>query len=209
MKEKKMMIITSLVCLLPILLGVVLYPQLPEQIATHFDSHGVANGYSPKAFAVFGLPVFLAVINAICHVAIANDPKRSNSAPVIANISKWICPVCSIIINPVMYLIALGYDNMPVTMITTMLVSMLIIILGAYMPKCKQNYTIGIKLPWTLHDEENWNKTHKFAGMVWVIGGSVMLVAGLFEVMWVFGVVLAVIVVVPAVYSFVYYKKSK
>jgi len=98
---------------------------------------------------------------------------------------------------------------MPVTMITTMLVSMLIIILGAYMPKCKQNYTIGIKLPWTLHDEENWNKTHKFAGMVWVIGGSVMLIAGLFEVMWGVGAVLAVIVVAPAVYSFVYYKKNK
>ena len=208
MKEKRMMIITSVVCLLPVLLGVALYPQLPEQIATHFNSQGAADGYSPKAFAVFGLPVFLAVVNVICHVAIANDPKKSNSAPVIANISKWISPVCSIIINPVMYLIALGYDNMPVMMITTLLVSGMIIILGAYMPKCKQNYTIGIKLPWTLHDEENWGRTHKFAGTVWVIGGCVMLVAGLFEVMWVFLVAIAVIAVAPMVYSFVDYKKN-
>ena len=76
------------------------------------------------------------------------------------------------------------------------------------MPKCKQNYTIGIKLPWTLHDEENWDRTHKFAGTVWVIGGCVMLVAGLFEVMWVFLVAIAVIAVAPMVYSFVDYKKN-
>jgi uncharacterized membrane protein len=42
--------------------------------------------------------------------------------------------------------------------------------LGFAMPKIKQNYMIGIRLPWTLESEDNWNRTHAFAGKLWVRG---------------------------------------
>ena len=108
-KDKKILIITTLVCLLPILAGIVLYSQLPATIATHFNGQGVADGYSPKAFAVFGLPAILAVVNVIAHLAIVNDPKYPYASRILTNVSKWMCPVISLIINASMYLIALGY----------------------------------------------------------------------------------------------------
>ena len=49
------------------------------------------------------------------------------------------------------------------------------------MPKCRQNYTMGIKLPWTLADEDNWNRTHRMAGYVWTAGGILMLIVGFFH----------------------------
>ena len=42
------------------------------------------------------------------------------------------------------------------------------LLLGNYLPKIKQNNTLGIKISWTLTNEENWNKTHRFAETIWI-----------------------------------------
>ena len=57
------------------------------------------------------------------------------------------------------------------TMAVFFIIGVMFIGLGNYMPKLKQNYTIGIKVPWTLNSEENWNMTHRMAGKVYVVGG--------------------------------------
>ena len=52
--------------------------------------------------------------------------------------------------------------------------------MGNYMPKLKVNHTVGIRLPWTLQSEDNWHKTHRLAGKLWVLGGLILLLeAGL------------------------------
>ena len=78
-----------------------------------------------------------------------------------------ICGVC-------IYGNALGY-KVNVENIMPVFVGVIILVLGFILPKCKQNYTVGIKLPWTLHDEENWDKTHKLAGKLWIYGGIIMI----------------------------------
>jgi uncharacterized membrane protein len=55
----------------------------------------------------------------------------------------------------------------------------LFIFIGNWLPKCKQTYTLGIRLPWTLADEDNWNRTHRFAGPVWVVCGLVVMAGAL------------------------------
>ena len=69
---------------------------------------------------------------------------------------------------------ALGKEMNP-ALIVSLLLGFMFIIIGNYLPKCKQNFTLGIKIKWTLENEENWNKTHRFAGKVWFIGGFIML----------------------------------
>lgn len=82
-------------------------------------------------------------------------------------------------------------------------------IIGNYLPKCRQNYTIGIKLPWTLHDSENWNKTHRFAAKVWLIGGLVLTVNALISSMVISIAVILLLVLAPTVYSFAYSKTHR
>lgn len=90
------------------------------------------------------------------------------------------------------------------------------IICGNYLPKNRQNYTIGIKLPWTLHDADNWNKTHRLAGYLYIFGG-ILLIAGAFifdTSSAISGLSLAVfvvilLVIVPVIYSFLLYNKIK
>lgn len=92
------------------------------------------------------------------------------------------------------------------------LVGVVFIVVGNYMPKCKQNYTMGIKLPWTLNDEENWNKTHRMAGKLWVITGFLVMLCILAPtsvMVAIFIITLFVAVMIPTVYSYLLYRNKR
>jgi len=109
--------------------------------------------------------------------------------------------------NPYLLVNAQGTD-LPKSMIATALIGIVIVICGNYLPKSRQNYTVGIKLPWTLHSETNWNKTHRFAGFLWVAGGLVILVSAFLPVKNIQLVVIALLVIAPFLYSYFEYKKE-
>ena len=88
------------------------------------------------------------------------------------------------------------------------LFSSLFVILGNYLPKMKQSYTVGIKLPWTLNSEENWYRTHRFAGVVFMLAGMIVLVAGFIEQIWIVLAIIFAAAMIPSVYSYVLYKKG-
>ncbi len=93
-------------------------------------------------------------------------------------------------------------------MIVNIMVGIVFMILGNYMHKVKQNYTVGIKIPWTLDSEENWNRTHRLASWLWILSGVVFLINGILQLGWLLVAILMVSVLVPIVYSFVLYKKG-
>ena len=84
---------------------------------------------------------------------------------------------------------------------------LMFIIVGNLLPKCPQTYTMGIKLPWTLASEENWNKTHRFGGKLWVGGGILTMATAFLGSFWLLIGVLVVMVVAPTLYSYLYYRK--
>lgn len=210
MKENRMtMILTCLLCLLPMALGLYFYKELPEQMPIHWNAAGEVDGYAPKMLAVFGFPVFFAALELLMFFVILNDPKKQNQSNIMRQLGLWSLPVIGIIVYTVTIFSSLGYD-LPITTIGTLLVGVLFIVLGNYMPKAKQNYTIGIKLPWTLDDTENWNKTHRLAGFLWVIGGIVFLIGAFLPggaILTIAAVL--VMVLVPTVYSYLLYQKKK
>ena len=99
-------------------------------------------------------------------------PKKKNIGRAMMTLIFWIVPVLSVVSNLSIYGYALGMDvNMKV--IVSILMGGIFILLGNYMSKNHQNYTVGIKLPWTLNSEENWNRTHRMAGKLWILAGLV------------------------------------
>lgn len=206
--NKFKIIIASVITLLPMIFGFAVWDRLPEDIATSFGWNGEVTGYSSKLFAVAGLPVILALANLICIIGTNTDPRKKNIDNKVFSVVISIVPVCSLICGACIYGNAFEY-NVNIENIMSAFVGIIILILGIILPGCKQNYTVGIKLPWTLHDEDNWNKTHKLAGKIWIIGGILMIIAGLisFEVLFV-GIIFA-IVIIPTVYSYLLYRNSK
>lgn len=209
MMKNKSTVLSTIVCLLPIVLSVVLYARLPEQIAIHFDNAGTPDSFVPKAVAAFGLPVFLAAINLYSHFRVTQDPKNENAAVSLKTFSQWLVPLLSVVLLPVTLFLSMG-ANIPIVLIAQALAGVIVVIFGNYLPKCKSNYTIGVKLPWTLDNEENWNKTHRFSGFVFVIGGVILLVNAFWMNLWYLVVgVIVLLAALPVLYSSLLYQKQK
>lgn len=208
--NKGKLILSSIVILLPVIAGVLLWNKLPEQIAVHWGASGEGNRWSGKAFSVFAIPFFILVLHWICVLITAKDPKNQNQSQKAFGMVLWICPCISLLSNGIMYAIALGAE-LNAAMVTFISVGLMFVIVGNYLPKCRWNHTIGIKLTWTLNDEENWNKTHRLAGKVWVIDG-LLLIALCFLPKYLFPVLFLVVLItalgVPMLYSWLYYKKQ-
>lgn len=207
-QNKYKMIISAIITLLPMIFGFIVWDRLPENIATSFGWNGEITGYSSKMFAVVGLPVMLTFVNLICIIVTNADPRRKNISNKMFTAVISIVPVCSLLCGICIYANALGY-KISVESIMPVFMGILFFVLGLILPKCKQNYTIGIKLPWTLHDEENWDKTHKLAGKLWIYGGIIMVVSGLFNLTFLFMAIIFALVIIPTVYSYLLYRKQK
>jgi uncharacterized membrane protein len=212
-----LLIITSVICLLPIILSVVIYNDLPEKLVMQWNFEGKPNWYAPKVVAAFVMPLFFMVVNIITIFYIYNDPKRDNISKVMRIISVWLFPIISLIFVPILLLMGLA-ENMPfqipVKMIALMVVGFVLIFCGNYMPKNKINYSIGIKLSWTYNDSENWNKTHRIAGLIWIIAGMLFIILAFLPLSNIIGVIiisiiLLIMVFVPSLYSFFLYKKKE
>ena len=206
-KNLKTLIITSIVILLPILAGIFLWNQLPDPMPSHWNASGEIDGWSSKPFAVFGLPLILLAAQWLCMLGTAADPKKNNHPEKIMHLVLWIIPVLSVVMHTVVYLIALGY-GVRMEVVMPVLIGVIFTIIGNYMPKCKQNYTIGIKIPWTLDNEENWNKTHRFAGFLWTACGVLIMLTGFIGGIWVFLPITFLMVLAPIIYSYILHKKG-
>ncbi|MBQ6892768.1 MAG: SdpI family protein [Clostridia bacterium] len=209
--NKFKIIISSVIILLPIIAGLLLWNKLPDKIATHFGIDGTADGFSSKPFAIFFLPLFVFAVHWICIFATTFDKKNRTQNKKAMNLVFWICPVISVLVSAAMYSHGLGYE-FNISAIAIILMSLMFIIIGNYMPKIKQNSTLGVKVPWTLRSEKNWNATHRFCGKVWVIGGiTLMLCVFLpqFLLPCVLLILLPIIVIIPIIYSYMYHKKHE
>lgn len=181
MKNKKifLILITSIFTILPILIGFLIWDKLPDKIPVHFDINGIPDRYDNKLKAIIEGPLIFLLLHLFTIFAINKTPKNNNIGSKMKILSYLFAPVMSISMAILTYLFITGF-NFNITNLIMLLVSIIIIIIGNYLPKCKQNYVVGIKLPWTLDDEENWYKTHRFAGKIYVFIGVVSLLANLF-----------------------------
>lgn len=201
-------IISSLLILLPIVAGLLLWDHLPEEMATHWGINGEVDDTGGKWFVSLLLPFILLALHWLCLFITFRDPKNKGQSNKALGLVFWIIPATSIFVNGMIYSIALnaGFDFYK---LFPLFVGLLFVIIGNYMPKCKQNHTLGVKVKWTLDNEANWNATHRFAGMLWVIGGlCIMLCVFLPGILQMYGlfIVLIPMVLFPVFYSYGFYR---
>ena len=207
--HKKQLIAASALILLPILVGLLLMDRLPEAFTTHWGMDGQADGWSSRSFAIFVPPVVMLALFWVCVFFTGKDPGNQegrNKKPFAMVL--WIVPFLSNLCCGMMYALALG-AKFSVTNLMHVVMGLLFLIIGNYMPKCQMNSTIGIKVSWAYTSEENWNATHRFAGRVWVLCGGLMMLSALLPGNWGIMIMLFVFIPmagVPVLYSWRYYK---
>ncbi|MBQ9940908.1 MAG: SdpI family protein [Clostridia bacterium] len=210
-KNKFKIIISSAIILLPALFGVIMWNELPHMMATHWGADGVADRASGKIFTIFGIPLIFLLIHFICLFFTLNDQKQREQNSKALNVIFWIIPFLSLFTNGLTYSVALGKE-LDFNLLLPVLLGIFLIFTGNYLPKTKQNKTFGIKVFWTLCNQENWNKTHRFGGKIWVIGGLLMMLCAFLPFSLMFGVTMCILmaaIIAPVFYSFLIYRKHR
>ncbi len=210
-EHKKKLILSGVVILLPILAGLLLWNRLPDSMVMHWGADGNPDGMGSKAFLVFGMPGIILAVHALCLTVTTADPKYSQQSKKAAGMIFWICPLISLFISTGTYSIALGWE-LKMEMLLLAFLAVIFIGMGNQLPKLRQNMTLGIKVHWTLLNEENWNRTHRFSGKLWVAGGIVLLFSMFLPEQLLPMVLLAdllILAVGPVLYSWLYYRKQR
>ena len=208
--NKKKAMISTLLTLVPVAMGFLLWNKLPETMISHYGIDGTADGYSTKLFTITVPFLLITGVHWLCLFITNVDKKNVEQNKKVMDIMYWMIPMISIFVGCLIYSQALGMTIDP-RMFVMPLCGVLFIVIGNYLPKCKQNSTVGIKIYWTLKNEENWHATHRFGGKVWVIGGFMILCSMFLPTpasLIVFLVGILVLALLPMFYSYLYYLKQ-
>lgn len=190
-------LVSSLVIILPALVALILKDSVPPRMlgAWHFT---------------WIMPLVLVLLNILCILFTLRDNASVNQNEKILNMTFWIMPVISVFTSAIFMALSLGLD-FSISTVLFIVFGLGLVFMGNYLPKATRNRTFGIKIKWTLANDENWAATHRFSGKLWVCCGLVMMLLSLIpmEIGFIFlTALLAVIVIPPIIYSYVFYKRQ-
>lgn len=162
-------------------------PAMPETVPTHWGVDGTADGWDSKGSTLF-MGVIMPILMLVLLFAVPFfDPRGASfnrfkgiyqgfsaAFTVFMVVVAWITPLSALGVLP-----AAGGSF--VNVIVFGFLGLLLVGLGVAMPHIEPNYTFGVRVPWTLADPENWRRTHRFAGPVFVVMGVVTVASALFS----------------------------
>lgn len=211
-KNKPFFVSIVLSCI-PIELYFMFYASLPSEIPSSFDFSGAVTGYTSRGryLLLTLIPFFITIV---FQVAPKFDSKMQNIEaflPFYGKFQIFMVAFMDIVIGLTM--MQSIYDDMPkISTIIPLLLGCLFIFIGRFLPQTEQNFSFGIKTPWTLSSELVWKRTHRIAGYCFMFAGicsllSMLLPSKFTGYFMMFGILIAVIV--PIAMSYVYYKQEK
>lgn len=204
-KESVISVIFSI--LLFAFVNLLFYKKMPETLPTHWGFNNKIDGYSSKFTTLITTPLLLIFLNIFSCFMLDNDPKNKDKNNFVITIGKATIPLVMLITFVISVFYGLGKE-INVMVIISIFVGFLLILIGNYLPKTKRNYTVGIKLPWTLNSDENWNKTHRLAGYFFILGGIFFLLTPFIGNEYLIFLTIMIIGIIPAIYSFYLYKNG-
>lgn len=204
-KSSIISIITSILIL--IIFNILFYDKMPAELPTHWNFHGEVDKYSSRFDAMVLTPGVLVIMNAVLLFMLDNDPRNKKQNNFVMIISKLTMPAIMLLSYTMTIMAGLGRE-LNVSVIIPVFVGLLLIAIGNYLPKIKRNYTMGIKLPWTLNSDENWRRTHRLGGICIVIIGLSLILSVFLKSEIIFIVSLIIGTIIPSVYSYYLYTKG-
>ncbi len=184
MKNKKLLFLMGLLCLVNLAGHLYFYPSLPDTVPIHWGFDGQPDGWGGKSSILFtaSLPFAMLLLLAVLP---RMDPKGKNFQR-FQPVYRIFLILLTVFMCGVSWLSELTvYNVLPSggSLVNTLVMGglgLVLLVLGNYMPRIKQNYTFGCRTPWALNDEHNWNRTQRMGGIVFVVMGAVLLLVSVF-----------------------------
>lgn len=212
MNTKTTTILFLVLTALTVLTGIILYPQFPDQIASHWNAAGEVDGYTDKFWGIFLFPAFMVLFFLLYVVIPKIDPLKSNIESFRPQYNLlWLgLAVYFVYIFGLAMAWNLGHRfDFVVVMIPAM--AILFYLIGSVLEKSKRNWFMGIRTPWTLSSDVVWDKTHRFGGRMFKLAAVVSLL-GMFVdstiAIWLSIAPILVVSVVTVIYSYTAYRQE-
>lgn len=198
-----MRFVSLAILLIAVALSVILYPRLPDPMPSHWNLAGEADGWSSKPTALILLPLIMAGTLGLFAALRSEDNARAY------RVVEWSTLAFLLCVHLMAVLMATG-TRLNATFTMTALVGALFVPLGISMPGMRRNFIIGIRTPWTLANEDVWERTHRLGGRIFVIAGVLLMIVpfgGLATVAVAFPIIAIAAALIPMVYSYVIYRR--
>lgn len=199
----KIIIITSGICLLPIIMGIIFYQQLPEQMPVHFNFNNEPDNYASKNFALFGIPIILTLLQIVCCIISDSNKNKMTEEPRFISIIKWFIPILSLVVSTIIIEIPLG-STVDVRKSICLVIGILFILTGNYLPKMSYEFSKG-KIHPMPKNEEMYRRMTRMWGYTFVVGGIALLFSILFQPIYTVIVmaILIIAILIEGLYCFV------
>jgi uncharacterized membrane protein len=195
------------------LAGLLLWNRLPDQMASHWNIHDQVDGYMPKFWGVFLLPLITLGMFALFLAVPAMDPMKANIAQFREAFNLFIVLIVGFMIYLYGLTLAwsLGYTNFRMSGAMLPAIGLLFIFIGFVMREAKRNFFIGIRTPWTLSSDTVWNETHRVGAVLFMISGVLAFLGGFFggpTAFWFLFAPIMASTIFLLVYSYVLYQRE-
>jgi uncharacterized membrane protein len=211
MSTRTTIIISLIVILAATVASAAIYPRLPEMAASHWNTAGQVDGYMPRFWAAFLMPLVSIGLLLLFLVIPAIDPLKANIAKFRTYYNAFIALIIvfMLFIHAITLAWNLGYDQFNIGNAIIPAVGVILIFAGVIMMKAKRNFFIGIRTPWTLSDDTVWEETHKLGGKLFIAAGIItMLTVFLGERgIWIMLPAALLAGFVPVVYSYFLWRR--
>lgn len=199
------------IILLSLVAGIVLYSYLPEQVPIHWNIHGEVDNYGGRFMGAFGLPLTTLALYLMMVFLPRIDPKRASYSKFTGAYNAFMAAfvIFMLTLHTAILLFTFGY-NIDIGVVVQIGVGLLFLVIGNYMTRVRHNYFFGIKTPWTLANETVWRKTHRFAGVLFVIAGILVIASVVTGPLLRFIVVIGSatgVALIATVYSYLLFRK--
>jgi uncharacterized membrane protein len=185
------------------------YASLPDPMPTHWNAAGQVNGWMPKFWGAYFLPLLMAGMWLLFLVLPKISPHGFEMEPFLRawGVLKVTVLALMLFIGALVLRAAQHGGEMSQTPIFVAM-GILFAVIGNLLGKVTRNFFVGIRTPWTLASEEVWYRTHRLAGKLFVVAGVLIAAGALFGLpIWSTVGLLVVASLVPVVYSYVIYRR--
>ena len=213
MSTRITLIVSLVLIVAATLVGILLWNQLPEQMASHWDVNDQVNGYMPKFWGLFLMPLVTLGMLALFLIIPEIDPLKANITQFREVFNLFIALIIGfmIYVHGLTLAWSLGYHNFKMSMAMLPFMGLLFIAIGFMLRKAKRNFFIGIRTPWTLSSDRVWDETHRLGAILFMVSGALAVVGGFFGGMvafWMLFVPLIGSTLFLLVYSYVLYRRE-
>ena len=193
-------------------IGIIAYPFMPDLMASHWGPSGQANGYLPKIWALFLIPLLSAGLALLLLAVPRIDPLRANIAKFRPAYDHFVIVILLFLLYVSLLAIAWNLGlRFGFGQLLAPAFGVLFYACGILVGRAKQNWFIGIRTPWTLSSEKVWDRTHAVGGKLFKIAGVLALIGALSPALafvFILGPIL-VISIYLVVYSYLEYRKEE